>query len=215
MHVPALLDFLDGLRRNNNRPMVRLEQAGVRHPAAGIRGAGRRSRGAGCRDSIASIGPVDAKKSMFRFYRDMRFSKDKTPYKTHFSAALGDRSKRGQAPGYYFRIDHAGTLLVGGGIYRPHPPILLQHPASHRRAARGARRECCATGGSRRPTAGSRTRTRSRGRRRDSRPDTPHIDAIKNRHFFGMSRGQSSPSARRATSPGDDRRGISAICCRS
>ena len=66
-----------------------------------------------------ALGPVDPKKAMFRIYRDTRFSKDRTPYKTHFSAALNDRAKRGLAPGYYFHIDHQGMLLAGGGIYRP------------------------------------------------------------------------------------------------
>jgi uncharacterized protein (TIGR02453 family) len=57
--------------------------------------------------------------SMFRIYRDTRFSKDKTPYKTH--AACHFRHKAGKdahAPGFYahFEIDR---LFFGGGIWRP------------------------------------------------------------------------------------------------
>ncbi len=57
--------------------------------------------------------------SMFRIYRDTRFSKDKTPYKTH--AAVQFRHIRGKdvhAPGFYF---HAGPreVFLGAGIWRP------------------------------------------------------------------------------------------------
>ena len=133
MHVPALIEFLDGLHRNNNRPWFVWNKPAydiLRQEFEELVGELALQVAAFDRD----LGPVDVKKSMFRIYRDTRFSKDKTPYKTHFSAALGDRSKRGLAPGYYFHIDHEGTLLVGGGIYRPHPPILLKirrHIAAH------------------------------------------------------------------------------------
>ena len=123
--------------------------------------------------------------SLFRIYRDTRFSKDRTPYKTHFSAAIRDRSKRGLEPGYYFHIDHAGMLLIGGGIYRPEPGILKRV-----RAYIAAR-----------PEALTRMLRHPRFRRTYSgfidedalvRPpkgysaDTPHIEAIKLRHFFAM-----------------------------
>jgi uncharacterized protein (DUF2461 family) len=51
---------------------------------------------------------------MFRFQRDTRFSHDKTPYKTHFSAGIAPGDKRrpseGGGPTYYFHIDGNGTL---------------------------------------------------------------------------------------------------------
>ncbi len=184
MHVPALLDFLDGLARNNNRPWFVWNKPAydiLRQEFEELVGDLAVRVAAFDRD----IGPVDVKKSMFRIYRDIRFSKDKTPYKTHFSAALGDRSKRGQAPGYYFHIDHKGTLLVGGGIYRPHPPILLKirrhiaaHPEALTRMLRDRRFK--ATYG------GLADEDKLARPPKGFAPDTPHIDAIKNRHFFGM-----------------------------
>jgi uncharacterized protein (TIGR02453 family) len=184
MHVPALIEFLDGLRRNNNRPwfvwnkpaydILRQEfEALVGDLAARVAAFDR------------DLGAVDPKKAMFRIYRDTRFSKDKTPYKTHFSAALGDRSKRGEAPGYYFEIDHTGNLLAGGGIYRPHPPILqairrhiAAHPEALSRVLRDRRFKATFGGLADedalvRPPKGFAA-------------DLPHIDAIRQRHFFAM-----------------------------
>ena len=69
------------------------------------------------------IDTISAKDSIFRIYRDTRFSKDKTPYKTNMGAfiAKGGR-KRGYA-GYYIHIDPAGSFLAGG-IYMPSSPVL-------------------------------------------------------------------------------------------
>jgi uncharacterized protein (TIGR02453 family) len=57
--------------------------------------------------------------SMFRIYRDARFSKDKTPYKTH--AACHFRHEAGRdahAPGFYLHIE-TDRVSIGGGIWRP------------------------------------------------------------------------------------------------
>ena len=65
----------------------------------------------------------DPKKAMFRINRDTRFSHDKTPYKTHFSAGITPGDKRrpseGGGPTYYFHIEADGTLHVGAGEYLP------------------------------------------------------------------------------------------------
>ena len=64
-----------------------------------------------------NIETPSGKKSLFRIYRDTRFSKDKTPYKTHWSGGL----KRATAllrGGYYFHIQPGGSFL-GGGFWGP------------------------------------------------------------------------------------------------
>lgn len=67
---------------------------------------------------------VDAKDCVFRIYRDIRFSHDKTPYKTHFgvfiASAGGRKSQRG---GYYIHLDPAGCF-VGVGVWCPPAPLL-------------------------------------------------------------------------------------------
>jgi len=71
-----------------------------------------------------NIKNVDAKDCVFRIYRDIRFSLDKTPYKTHFgvfiASAGGRKSQRG---GYYIHLDPAGSF-VGVGVWCPPAPLL-------------------------------------------------------------------------------------------
>lgn len=67
---------------------------------------------------------MDPKDCIFRIHRDVRFSGDKRPYKTTFSAYLHPRGRRGEGPGHYFHVDERGTLLVAGGIYMPTPEQL-------------------------------------------------------------------------------------------
>lgn len=57
--------------------------------------------------------------SMFRVYRDVRFSKDKSPYKTHASAQFRHaHGKDVHAPGYYLHLE-PGTVFMGAGMWRP------------------------------------------------------------------------------------------------
>ena len=184
MHVPALVEFLSGLEQNNNRPYF------VWHkPAYDVL---REEFEALTAELIARVakfdpglGPVDAKKALFRIYRDTRFSKDKTPYKTHFSAAIRDRAKKGLEPGYYFHIDRHGVLLAGGGIYNPDPATLARirrhiarQPAALTRVLREPRFKKVYGGlvqddALARPPKGFAA-------------DTPHIDAIKLKHYFAV-----------------------------
>lgn len=64
--------------------------------------------------------------SIFRIHRDLRFAKDKTPYKTHAGAHF--RHTGGEdvhAPGYYLHLE-PGEVLFGGGLYLPPPPALAK-----------------------------------------------------------------------------------------
>ncbi|KAB2923792.1 MAG: DUF2461 domain-containing protein [Bacteroidetes bacterium] len=63
---------------------------------------------------------VNPKRSLFRIYRDTRFSKDKTPYKTHSAAhfELKKHPKLFQGAGYYVHVA-PGEVFIGGGIYMP------------------------------------------------------------------------------------------------
>lgn len=70
------------------------------------------------------IGKADAKKSLFRIYRDTRFSKDKSPYKTYFGASLG-MGKGSQKAGYYLHIE-PGKSFLAGGIYMPESSVLKE-----------------------------------------------------------------------------------------
>ena len=67
---------------------------------------------------------IDAKKSLFRIYRDVRFSKDKSPYKTNFGAGLG-MGKGTRITGYYLHIE-PGKSFLAGGVYQPEPSALKE-----------------------------------------------------------------------------------------
>lgn len=66
----------------------------------------------------------------YRIYRDLRFSKDKTPYKTHIGCFITHGGKKSQYPGYYFHMEppESGSFLGGNilfaGIYMPEPKVI-------------------------------------------------------------------------------------------
>lgn len=60
----------------------------------------------------------DGKSAMYRIYRDVRFSKDKTPYNVHWSA-LFKRATAARRGSYYLRIEPGGKSLAGGGFWGP------------------------------------------------------------------------------------------------
>ena len=68
------------------------------------------------------IETVSGKKSLHRIYRDVRFSKDKTPYKTNWSGSF-KRATSKLRGGYYFHIEK-GNSFVGGGFWAPNPDDL-------------------------------------------------------------------------------------------
>lgn len=71
------------------------------------------------------IAGLDAKKCIYRIYRDIRFSNDKTPYKTHFGAYMtGIGGRTGLYAGYYIHLEPENSLLSGGAWQ---PPSALLH----------------------------------------------------------------------------------------
>lgn len=65
------------------------------------------------------IAPLEAKNCVFRQYRDIRFSKDKTPYKNHMGASLNKAGKQSHFADYYFHCEPGGKSLIGGGLWIP------------------------------------------------------------------------------------------------
>lgn len=65
--------------------------------------------------SISSLTPKDC---LFRINRDIRFSKDKSPYKTNIGAYINAGGKKSMSAGYYLHIQ-PGNSFVGGGLYQP------------------------------------------------------------------------------------------------
>lgn len=125
---PALTQFMDELSRNNNREWFKQNkkryESEVVEPAMAFIVA--------MQPRLMEISPylmAEAKKvggSMFRIYRDTRFSKDKTPYKTHVGIRFPHREfKQHAGPGVYVHIDQTETFLAAG-VWHPETSALAK-----------------------------------------------------------------------------------------
>lgn len=65
-----------------------------------------------------------AKDMIFRIFRDVRFSKDKTPYKAHFGAYFSRAGRKSPDAGYYLHIQPGNKNFVAGGLWMPEGPLL-------------------------------------------------------------------------------------------
>lgn len=68
---------------------------------------------------------LDPRKTLFRIYRDTRFSKDKSPYKTNFGASINGIGKKDGGAGYYLHIS-PGECFTAAGVYRCDPKKLKE-----------------------------------------------------------------------------------------
>lgn len=117
MNVQPLFTFLEELKENNNKDWF----------------AANKKRYEGCRTIfmemveklIAYLNEKDeafegltAKECVFRIYRDVRFSKDKTPYKTSFSACIAPGGRKSTQAIRYFHLEPGNTMLAAG-MYQP------------------------------------------------------------------------------------------------
>ncbi len=71
----------------------------------------------------SSLEMVQVKDCAFRINRDIRFSKDKSPYKTHIGIGISADGKKNCKSGYYLHIEE-NACFIGGGIYMPMPDQL-------------------------------------------------------------------------------------------
>lgn len=67
---------------------------------------------------------LEAKNCVFRIYKDVRFSKDKTPYKTHIGAYLAKGGRKSVYAGYYLHIEPGNKSMLAGGIWMPEADVL-------------------------------------------------------------------------------------------
>jgi uncharacterized protein (TIGR02453 family) len=116
------LDFLSKLKDNNNKPWFEANK-----PAFEKAKSEFLTFTEALLKEVAAFDPkmerLQAKECVYRIYRDVRFSSDKTPYKTHFGAFFAEGGKKSTGPGYYVHID-PNEVFLGCGIYMPEAPIL-------------------------------------------------------------------------------------------
>ncbi len=70
------------------------------------------------------LGDVEPKDCIFRIYRDVRFSKDKTPYKTNIGCVIGAEGRKSEGRSYYLHIEPLDESAVGAGAWNPSPEQL-------------------------------------------------------------------------------------------
>lgn len=122
MLQPSTLQFLKEIKLNNNKPWFDahrkdyeaakedfsnfvqklIDQFGKKEPA---------------------VSHLKARDCMYRINRDVRFSKDKSPYKTNMGAYINAQGKKSMTGGYYFHFE-PGNSFVGGGMWHPMPEQL-------------------------------------------------------------------------------------------
>lgn len=122
MALKTVFDFLKNLSENNNK--VWFEQNKKEYEAAKkeqeifvtevLKEMAEREEG---------FAGQKAKDCMFRIFRDVRFSKDKTPYKTNFGAVFSKGGKKHTGAGYYVHLE-PGKSFIGGGIWMPEGDML-------------------------------------------------------------------------------------------
>lgn len=125
MFTPKTLSFLRSLKRNNDREWFRARkddyETHVHAPMVAVV-----ERLAGDFKSFAPELIASPKQSLFRIYRDTRFSSDKRPLKTHAAAVFRTRGfQNKEGAGLYFEVA-PGWVWIGGGMWRPQPPELVK-----------------------------------------------------------------------------------------
>ena len=117
MDKAYILSFLSDLKENNNREWFESNKSRYKNAYDHFLEL--------VREVIGVIGQFDEqiahlepKKCAYRIYRDIRFSKDKTPYKTHFGAEMAPGGRRSGLAGYYIHLQ-PGESIIAGGIWHP------------------------------------------------------------------------------------------------
>jgi uncharacterized protein (TIGR02453 family) len=122
MDIKNALTFLSKLKRNNRKEWFDKNKPGYLE----IKGefeelVGKFIKELGKADD--SVKALEAKNCLFRIYKDVRFSKDKTPYKTHIGAYIAQDGRKSEYAGYYLHIE-PGASFLAGGIWMPEADVL-------------------------------------------------------------------------------------------
>ncbi|HMG82754.1 MAG TPA: DUF2461 domain-containing protein [Ferruginibacter sp.] len=118
------IKFLLGLKKNNNKPWFETNRKAYESAKADYTVLVDRLI-AGIAKFDTPIGELKAKDCLFRINRDVRFSKDKSPYKSNMGASFSGGGKKADEAGYYFHFE-PGRSFAGGGIYMPQAPTLAK-----------------------------------------------------------------------------------------
>jgi len=105
--------FLSQLRDNNNREWFN-ENKAIYEEAREITENFVNELIVGISQFDNTVTSLEAKKAMFRIYRDVRFSKNKTPYKSSLGSYIAANGRKSMTAGYYLHIEPGSSFLAGG-----------------------------------------------------------------------------------------------------
>ncbi len=119
----ATIDFLKEIAINNNKPWFDAHKESYE--------AAKQDWEVFVGNMLQALTPMEpalagqkAKDCIFRIYRDVRFAKDKTPYKENFSAYFSKGGKKFAGAGFYLHLQPNGKSMIGGGLWNPEAPLL-------------------------------------------------------------------------------------------
>ncbi len=118
----STLKFLKDLKKNNNKPWFDAHRKEYESAKADFIAFVQAIIDKHAKND-PTIKSITAKECIFRINRDIRFSKDKSPYKTNMGAYINRGGKKSIFGGYYFHCE-PGQSFVGGGLWMPMPPEL-------------------------------------------------------------------------------------------
>jgi uncharacterized protein (TIGR02453 family) len=126
--MKKVLDFLNDIRDNNNREWFEVHRSEF-DEATAVFSKFVEQLIAGISHFDPSVSGLKPKDCMFRFYRDIRFSPNKMPFKNHFGAYICQQGRKSPYSGYYFHVEPKGSgyldgHLLASGLYNPLPNVL-------------------------------------------------------------------------------------------
>jgi uncharacterized protein (TIGR02453 family) len=120
--LKPVFDFLSGLKENNHKAWF--EEHRADYELARERFENFVDGLILAYGSVEGFGGITAKDCVMRIYRDTRFSKDKSPYKTSMGATLAPGGKKSTSLGYHLHLQPHNESLIAGGLYMPSPEQL-------------------------------------------------------------------------------------------
>ena len=113
----TVFNFIQDLTENNNRDWFNANKERYQESLEIFRGfAGELLAGISLFDP--SVGNLEPKDTIFRIYKDVRFSKDKLPYKTQFGCWMAKGGRKSTDAGYYFHLE-PGKSFMAAGVWMP------------------------------------------------------------------------------------------------
>ncbi len=116
-NLAPVLEFLSQLQKHNNREWFEQNRAGYQSAKEQFEALVNQLIAA--LRAIEDLRDLTAKDCVMRIYRDVRFSKDKAPYRTHFAAAIAAGGRKSPRMPYYVQIAPQDQSFLAGGLYAP------------------------------------------------------------------------------------------------